>query len=193
VSRKKAGQVESGGTNITGTVGSVDGDIVGRDKIVIHAPATKVLEKDIVYRLLVFLEDRRLLTDDFGYQSHFPDHLRISAEEIRRRTNEAIQSLDSNSPLVPVLKRLQDAARKFQAATEGAMDGSRSHGGATPMLPMGVTNYLRSLLDYRQEIAAAIVEAAGKHGLNVDDRIIAAASPHSREAAWVRSRADRDA
>jgi hypothetical protein len=193
VSKKKAGQVESGGINVTGTVGSVGGDIVGRDKIVIHAPATKVLEKDIVYRLLVFLEDRRLLTEEFGYQSHFPDHLRMSAEEIRRRTNEAIQSLDSDSPLVPVLKRLQDAARKFQAATEGAMDGHRAGGGLTPMLPMPFANYVKSLLDYRQEIAAAIVEAAGKYRLNIDPRIVAAASPHSEEAAWVRSVTERDA
>jgi hypothetical protein len=132
---KKAGEGWSGAVNIGGNVGSVDGDIIGRDKIVIHATATKVLEKDIVHKLLIFLEDRRLVTEEMGYQSHFPDHLRLSAQEIRRRTNEAIQSLEPNSALAPVLKRLQDSARKFQAATEGAMDGRRAHGGMTPSPP----------------------------------------------------------
>ena len=47
-------------------------------------------ERDVVTGLLAFLEDRRLLTDDTGYQWHFPDHLRQSAEEIRERTNLAL-------------------------------------------------------------------------------------------------------
>jgi hypothetical protein len=187
---RKTRERQGGGANITGTVGSVSGDIVGRDKIIVHVSANKDLERDILYKLLTFLEDRRLITEEFGYQSHFPDHLRVSAQEIRRRTNEAIQSLDPNSSLVQVLKRLQEAARRFQAATEGAMDGGRSHGGMTPVLPMGLANYLKSLLAYRQEIAAAMVVAANKYGLDIDARILAAASPQSKEAAWVKSMPD---
>ena len=185
--KKKRGEGQSGGATITGEIGSIRGDIIGGDKIVVHAHASKTIEKEVVYKLLTFLEDRRLLTEQLGYQSHFPDHLRISAQEIRRKTNEALQTLDLNSSLLPVLKKLQDSARKFQTATEGAMDGRHAHGGMSPVLPMGLSKYLKSLLDYRQEIAAAMVEAAHKHGLKVDSRIVTAASPHSEEAAWVKS------
>ena len=40
---EKTGEGQSGGVNITGTVGSVGGDIVGRDKI-IGAPSAAALE-----------------------------------------------------------------------------------------------------------------------------------------------------
>ena len=74
-------------------------------------------EREIVGSLLFFLEDRRLLREEAGYQSHFPDHLRLSAQEIRRRTNEALQQLSRDSRLVPSLKRLQAAARPTRCAT----------------------------------------------------------------------------
>ena len=40
---EKTGEGQSGGVNITGTVGSVGGDIVGRDKIV-GAPSAAALD-----------------------------------------------------------------------------------------------------------------------------------------------------
>lgn len=113
-------------------------------------------EREVVGGLLTFLEERRLLTDDTGYESHFPDHLRQSAEEIRGTTNAALQNLDRDSVLVPALKKIQAAARNFQEATEGAMDGR----GMTPELPMGLKPYLRSFADYREEIASGMKEAA---------------------------------
>jgi hypothetical protein len=118
------------GVDVSGRIDSVHGDLVGGDKVIIHADAP-TSERDIVYKLLAFLEDRRLITEQFGYQSHFLDPLRLSAQEIRRRTVEAIQSLQPDSALIPLLKRLRDAARDFQAATEGAMDGSRAGRGMT--------------------------------------------------------------
>jgi hypothetical protein len=64
-------------------------------------------ERHLVDGLLTFLEDRRLITEDAGYQSHFPDPLRVSAQEIRRRTNDALQELGRESALAPILKRIQ--------------------------------------------------------------------------------------
>jgi hypothetical protein len=126
-------------------------------------------ERDVVNELLAFLEDRRLLTDDTGYQSHFPDDLRLSAEQIRSHANVGLQRISRDSQLVPILKRIQVAARHFQEATEGAMDGSRAGGGTTPVVPMGLAPYLRSLADYREEIASGMTAAADLYGLRLDE------------------------
>ena len=131
-------------------------------------------ERRVVDSLLTFLEDRRLITEEAGYQSHFPDPLRESAREIRRRTNEALQQLGRDSALTPILKRIQEAARDFQEATEGAADGYRMGGGMSPHVPMGLTPYLRSLEAYRQEIAEAMIRAAHLCGLELDDRTLTA-------------------
>jgi tetratricopeptide (TPR) repeat protein len=128
----------------------------------------------VVDGLLAYLEDKRLITEEAGYQSHFPDHLRISAEEIRRRTNEALQVIGRHSPLTPILRRIQKGARDFQQATEGAADGSRMHGGLTPYLPSGLSSYLRSLEAYRQEIAEGMMQAAQLCGFELDPVVLAA-------------------
>ena len=133
---------------------------------------TRTNECSVVASLLTFLEDRRLLTDGSGYQSHFPDHLRKSAQEIRRETTEALRQIERDSPLVPILRRLQAGARKFQEATEGSSDGTH---GYTPQLPMGLAPYLRSLRSYREEIAVAMAELAGACGLQLDVTISAGA------------------
>ena len=76
--------------------------------------AARSIERSIVGRLLTFLEDRRLLTDDTNYQCHYPDHLRLSAEAIRKETNSALQELSRDSKLRVVLTDIQKAARHFQ-------------------------------------------------------------------------------
>ena len=131
-------------------------------------------ERDLVNGLLAFLEDKRLLTDDSGYQSHFPDDLRRSAEEIRRHTNAALQRVSRDSNLAPILTRIQTAARRFQEATEGAMDGQRAGRGLTPVVPMGFRPYLESLADYRQEIASGMQAAASLYDLQLDEAFLAA-------------------
>ena len=131
-------------------------------------------ERAIVDRLLTYLESKRLITEEAGYQSHFPDNLRLSAEQIRARTNEALQQVGRRSLLTPVLKRIQNAAREFQQTTEGAADGSRMHGGMTPHLPSGLSPYLRSLEAYRQEIAEGMMEAAHLCGSELDPETLVA-------------------
>jgi hypothetical protein len=129
-------------------------------------------ERRIVDSLLTFLEDRRLITEEASYQSHFPDPLRASAQEIRRRTNDALQELGRESVLAPILRRIQKGARDFQEATEGAVNGSRMSGGMTPYVPMGLGSYLRSLEVYRQEIAEGMMQAAELCGLELDPTIL---------------------
>jgi hypothetical protein len=125
-------------------------------------------ERQLIAELLTFLEDRRLLTDDTGYQFHFPDHLRQSAEEIRQQTNLVLRQIPRDSPLAGVLKRLQEGARNFQEATEGAMDGHRAGGGMSPYVPMGLSTYLEALAEYRQQILTAMRSAAELCELKLD-------------------------
>lgn len=129
-------------------------------------------ERKIVDSLLVFLEDRRLITEEAGYQSHFPDPLRESAQEIRRRTNDALQMVGRRSEFAPILRRIQKAARDFQEATEGAANGIRMGGGMSPYVPMGLSPFLRSLEVYRQEIAEGMMHAAQLCGLELDPAVL---------------------
>ena len=131
-------------------------------------------ECHVVDSLLTFLEDRRLITEEAGYQSHFPDPLRESAQEIRRRTNQAMQEVGRRSALTPILQRIQKGARDFQEATEGAANGQRMGGGMTPYVPMGLSPYLRSLETYRQEIAEGMMQAAQLCGLELDPSVLVA-------------------
>ena len=131
-------------------------------------------ERKVVDSLLLFLEDRRLITEEIGYQSHFPDHLRQSAEEIRRQTTTAIRELGRDSRLTPILQRIQKGARDFQEATEGAADGRRMHGGLTPHLPMGLEPYLRSLETYRMAITQAMMDAANVCDLELAESVLVA-------------------
>ncbi len=148
---------------------------------------TKVVkerERDVVGSLLTFLEDRRLLTASSGYQSHFPDHLRLSAEAIRKRTNDALQQVGRDSVLTPILKRIQTAARAFQEATEGAMDGARAGGGLTPYLPMGRREFQTSLAEYRQEMAEGMIQAAAICGFELDPDFLASFEEGQQSLRW---------
>jgi hypothetical protein len=129
-------------------------------------------ERQVVSSLLTFLEDRRLITDDTGYQSHFPDNLRTSAEEIRERTNIALQQIDRESKIGPMLKRIQVAAKNFQSKIEGAMDGYRAGGSMGPFLPMGLVPYLQTLYEYRKQIVEGMIEAANISGFKIDSTIL---------------------
>jgi hypothetical protein len=129
----------------------------------------------LIAGLLTFLEDRRLLTDETGYQSHFPDHLRQSAEEIRRQTNLVLRQLPRDGQLAVVLKRLQEGARNFQESTEGAMDGHRAGGGMTPYLPMGGPLYFQAIAEYRRQILTAMRDAAELCTLKLDMHFVKAA------------------
>jgi hypothetical protein len=133
-------------------------------------------ERRVVDGLLTFLEYRRLITEEAGYQSHFPDPLRESAQEIRRRTNDALRDIGRGSALTPILRRIQKGARDFQEATEGAADGFRMGGGMSPYVPMGLSPYLRSLETYRQEIAEGMIQAAQLCGFELDPAVLAASS-----------------
>jgi TIR domain len=126
-------------------------------------------ECSLIAGLLTFLEDRRLLTADTGYQSHFPDHLRQSAEEIRQQTNLVLRQLPRDGQLAFVLKRLQEGARNFQESTEGA------RGAMHVNLPMGGPLYFQAIAEYRRQILTAIHDAAELCKLKLDERFVKAA------------------
>jgi hypothetical protein len=139
---------------------------------------TEARERGVISSLITYLEDRRLITDDTGYQSHFPDHLRESAGDIRRRTNEALQSIDRSSPLAPILRQLQRSARNFEEVIEGAHNGVH---GMRPDLPMELQPYLKAVTRYKCEIGLSAREAANMAGLDLQPEFAEAVSRMSYE------------
>ena len=81
---EKKGEVQSGGVNIAGTVGTVGGDIVGRDKIV-GAPSAAALDRAL-----------RPLTEAIGA---VPSEVRTEAEAklaaLRQETGKGKQADDT--------------------------------------------------------------------------------------------------
>ncbi|MDI6104158.1 hypothetical protein QLQ12_36760 [Actinoplanes sp. NEAU-A12] len=161
---------------VAGGVGAVIAGLITYRKTVLQDAET---EREIVAALITFLEDRRLLTEEGGYQSHFPDHLRQSAEEIRRRANDALQRIGRRSRLAPPLLQIQVGARNFQEASEGATNGIHS---GRPTTPMGLQSYLRACSHYRGDIALGIKNLAEIANVPLDPRFEEAVSEEARAA-----------
>lgn len=121
-------------------------------------------ERKVVAQLLTFLEDRRLLTESLGYQFHYPDHLRKSAQEIRKRVNLALQEIERDSKLAPILKQFQFATRSFQEETEKALQ----HPG------LGFHLYAGYLEEHQFYMTISIIAAAELCSLEVDRGILEA-------------------
>jgi len=73
-------------------------------------------DRDIVRRLMIFLEDRRVLYIDYDMERL--DYVTQSVLEIRRELTAILQSLDADSPIAPHLKAMRAACRKFLNQTQ---------------------------------------------------------------------------
>jgi hypothetical protein len=74
-------------------------------------------DRDIVRRLMTFLEDRRVLYTNYSLE--VPDWVTKSVLEIRQELTAILKSLDEDSPIVPHLKAMRAACRKFLDQTQG--------------------------------------------------------------------------
>lgn len=78
-------------------------------------------DRDIVRRLMTFLEDRRVLYID--YHMEVPGWVTQSVLEIRQELTDILKSLDEDSPIAPHLKAMRAACRKFLNQTQGQARG----------------------------------------------------------------------
>lgn len=69
------------------------------------------LERDIAYRVVNFLEDRRVLYNPYYLES--PEHCRISIIEIRKFVTEQLNDLQIDSELGKLLRAIRSSCRMF--------------------------------------------------------------------------------
>jgi len=68
-------------------------------------------DKDIAGKLISYLEDRRALF--YPYDMEIPYHVKESIMQIRIYITDLLQQIDSDSALVPNLKLMRAACRKY--------------------------------------------------------------------------------
>ncbi len=68
-------------------------------------------EREIVRKLLVFLEDRRVLYNP--YEIEMPEYVDRSIIEIRHELTEILRTLDENSEISQHIRAMRAACRKF--------------------------------------------------------------------------------
>jgi hypothetical protein len=70
-----------------------------------------VLDRDIAKKLISFLEDRRALF--YPYNMEVPYHVKESIMQIRTYITDQLQQIDNESALIPNLKSMRAACRKY--------------------------------------------------------------------------------
>jgi uncharacterized protein DUF6650 len=80
-------------------------------------------EQDIGKRLLTFLEDRRLLYEDFHWE--YGPHVVDSVQKIRERLTHDLEGISKTSPLGESISAMRVACRKFLTVTQPRGHGAR--------------------------------------------------------------------
>jgi hypothetical protein len=116
-------------------------------------------ERDIVKRLFLYLEDRRVLYNPFNFE--IIDHVIQSVLEMRRYLTEEISKLDSSSELLAHLKAMRAACRKFLDANPvPRFWGFR-----------GVDEISQSLGELRASIGIQVAHLSAKYRVDVDPNL----------------------
>jgi len=70
-----------------------------------------VLDRDIAKKIISYLEDRRALF--YPYDMEVPYHVKESIMQIRMYITDLLQQIDADSALIPNLKLMRAACRKY--------------------------------------------------------------------------------
>jgi len=73
-------------------------------------------DQEIVRKLIAFFEDRRALYNPFNIET--PIFVDLSILEIRKKLTEILENIDESSDIVPHLRALRAAARKYMDERE---------------------------------------------------------------------------
>lgn len=73
----------------------------------------KEADRDIIRKLIVFLEDKRALY--ITHDREIPDYVRMSLSQIREAVTEALREIGEDSPAVESLRVLRAACASFEA------------------------------------------------------------------------------
>ncbi|MBC3962874.1 DUF6650 family protein [Pseudomonas simiae] len=125
-------------------------------------------EREVIRKLLVFLEDRRVLyVDERGASSHAvahhgrPDWLSESVLQIRREANSALQTLEFSPHIASLLSGIQSACRELLDTPP------RVHHRGPQLTPVSIT----SLSSWQMSIAAAVAGLAMVYELDLEENL----------------------
>lgn len=122
-----------------------------------------VLDVQVARRVMAYLEDRRILYNAMAWEE--PEHCVASVLEIRRFLTNEIGQLQSSSELVPRLKAIRSAGRKFLDEVQRQRGGRRlihAH-------PSGAFGFDLALGEFRGAIGPHIAALAVGYGIDVED------------------------
>jgi hypothetical protein len=118
-----------------------------------NPPAT---ERDVVRKLVLFLEDRRALYHPYDMEN--PHYIVDSILEIRKHLTDVLQTLDEGSELIAHLRALRAACRKFLDFFDEKKLGRRFY----------YPDSLTALGELRGVFGLHIAQLCVKYGIDVD-------------------------
>jgi hypothetical protein len=122
-----------------------------------------VLDVTAARRVIAFLEDRRVLYNQFAWEE--PGHCVESVLEIRRFLSVELGNLPPANELSPHLKAIRSACRRFLDAMQD------ERGGRTIRLHYHADSFVfySALGEFRGTIGTHIAAIAVKYGVDVED------------------------
>lgn len=122
----------------------------------------KPTDTEVARRVLRFLEDRRVLYNDFAWEE--PGHCIESVLEIRRFLTEEIAHQGDDGDLLPPLRAMRAACRKF-------LDGMQQDGGRRIHFGPGMASFgfFSALGEFRGAIGPQVALLAGNYKIDIEN------------------------
>lgn len=117
-------------------------------------------DRDIVRKLILFLEDRRALYNPYNIET--PMFVEQSILEIRKELTEILKKIGADQNLSPHLRAMRAACRKYMN-TVGVQNGRRFYGRNDEVLV--------ALGELRAVFGIQIGQLAVKYGIDVEDEL----------------------
>lgn len=139
-------------------------------------------DRDVVRRLLTYLEDRRVLY--VPSECELPNHWVMSVLDIRRYLTELLETTADRPQVADSLRAMRAACRRFveQAGSIAARHEVNAHVSGTPSW-----TFNQSLGELRAVMGVHIALLADRYGLSVEDQLAVTLPPVVRDddAAWL--------
>lgn len=126
------------------------------------------LEREVVRQTFIFLEDRRVLYNNFAWEVEH--EVAESVLAIRTELTESLKRLSETSETVASLKAMRAGCRKF-------LDSVRRHGDRF--------GFLSELGRLRATIGIQVAYLAVKYGIDIDGELAQVIPPEFRDARYL--------
>lgn len=117
------------------------------------------IDRDFAQKLILYLEDRRVLF--YPYYAEVSYHVTESIFEIRKYLTELLQQLDTDSALIPNIRSMGAACRKYLDVNPKS-DKRHRHFGPEDVASLG---------ELRGVFGMNLAEICVKYGINLDSEL----------------------